>query len=111
MDDDLAALGERTPGPASDWLVRLVLLVEVGLAPRGVAVAAERDANSREGEPDRQDMRLVPGRPDLGRVPEDGPESEEDGRREPDPPPDRQPAEHPPGDARRRCAPRIAKTS
>ena len=46
-------------------------------------VRPDGETDGQEGQPDRDDMRLVPGRRDLRREPEDGPEGEEDRRREP----------------------------
>ncbi len=68
-----------TPRTEAPFLLRLSRrLVDRGPVP------AERHADGQEGQPDRDDMGLVPARRQLRRVPEDRPEGEEDGRREPD---------------------------
>ena len=52
-----------------------------GVVVVGAAVAAEREPDGQERQADRDDVGLVPGRRELGRVPEDRPEGEEDRRR------------------------------
>ena len=72
---------------------------QVVLIDRGLRVGAERDADRQQRQPDREDVGLVPRRRELGRVPEHRPEGEEQRDRDAHGPADRQPAEHPPGDA------------
>ena len=90
----------RKPGPSAEAgaapaAARCV--VDLVLVSGRVRIGADRDPDRRERQADRQHVGLVPGRPDLGGVPEDRPEAEEQRRRDPNPTPDRQPAEHPEG--------------
>jgi hypothetical protein len=56
------------------------------------------DADRQERQSDGDDVRLVPGRRHLRRVPEDRTERQEDGPADPDGRSDRQATEHPPAD-------------
>ncbi len=104
--DELAWLdAERPPvrrldGRLDEGRVDLVGVSVIDLVPvfGGLRVGADRDADGQEGQPDRDDVGLVPGGRDLGRVPEDRPEGEEDRRAESDDDADRQPSDRPPAE-------------
>ena len=57
-------------------------LVEPGSSSWAVGIRADRQADREHRQPDRDDVGLVPGRRELGRVPEHRPEGEEDRRRQ-----------------------------
>ena len=99
----LATPAAASPSPVgpeteTDVPVRVVVVRQVVLVDRGARIAADRDTDGQQRQPDGQDVGLVPGRRELSRIPEHGPEGEEDGGRHADGPPDRQPPEHPPGE-------------